>query len=277
MRQRQLRQVAPRDDDISRFEHSRPAPGIRAYSRWIFNCYVVEDGGSGRPLVVDPGIPANGAAALDALRGLVADPGSAVVTATHAHSDHVAGMPAIYRAVRAPIYLPAKVRDYLASERPRNPGLRAVARIAPMLFDQPFELRALIEFVSSSRSAGFGAGPFRFDLPIAGFLDDGARVVDAPDWQILQTPGHTDCSTCLWNADTQTLLSGDTILTHAGRAWFTPETTDDRLMARSEERLRQLPVRHLLPGHGRPISGADIMGDAVSHRVHSRPDWWRRR
>jgi hypothetical protein len=28
--------------------------------------------------------------------------------------------------------------------------------------------------------------------------------------------------------------------------------------------LRDLPVEHLLPGHGRPVLGADVMGDALS-------------
>lgn len=31
--------------------------GIHACSRWLFNCYVIADGGSGRPFVVDPGLP----------------------------------------------------------------------------------------------------------------------------------------------------------------------------------------------------------------------------
>ncbi|MEI8084079.1 MAG: hypothetical protein WCI74_19750, partial [Actinomycetes bacterium] len=34
-------------------------PGIVAISRWIFNCYIVRDGGAGRPFVVDAGLPAN--------------------------------------------------------------------------------------------------------------------------------------------------------------------------------------------------------------------------
>lgn len=253
---------------------SRPAPGVRVYSRWIFNCYVIDDGGAGRSVIVDPGLPSIGAAALAAVRDSGSDPAKAVVVATHAHSDHVAGMPLIHRQASAPLYLPAKVRDYLANETPRTPGLREVARIAPVFFEQPFDLGALIELAKTSNSAGFGSAPFRFDEPIAGFLDDDHIVQGAPGWRILRTPGHTDCSTCFWNAETQTLISGDTVLTHGGHAWFNPEITDRSRMAGTEARLRALPVRHLLPGHGRPISGDNIMGEALSHLERPPRGWW---
>ena len=44
-----------------------PDVGITVLSRWIFNCYVVHNGGDGRPLVVDPGIPSVTRAAIAAL------------------------------------------------------------------------------------------------------------------------------------------------------------------------------------------------------------------
>lgn len=225
-------------------------------------------------MVVDPGIPSNAVAALDAMRSLGGDPREAVITATHAHSDHVAGMPVLHRRVGAPLYLPAKVRDYLAGELPRNPGIREILRITPVLFEQPFDVSALVEAVRSARDAGFAATPFRFDQPIAGFLDDDEHVPNAPDWQILRTPGHTDCSTCLWNAKTATLISGDTVLTYDGRAWFNPETTDPVLMDATERWLRSLPVEHLLPGHGVPVSGPNLMKTALSHRDRAPRGWW---
>ena len=80
---------------------------------------------------------------------------------------------------------------------------------------------------------------------------------------MIATPGHTDDSICLYHADSATLLSGDEVLTHDGRAWFNPEWVDRRLHAESEERLRALEVRHLLPGHGLPLEG-DVWGRARS-------------
>ena len=99
-----------------------------------------------------------------------------------------------------------------------------------------------------------------------------SRLAGAPDWEVLATPGHTDCSTCLWNAKTRTLLTGDTVLSIHGRAWFNPEYVDAEASARTEAMLRRLPVEHLLPGHGHPVSGPRVMAEALSHR--ERPRGW---
>ena len=120
--------------------------------------------------------------------------------------------------------------------------------------------------------AGFGLAGFRFDPPIHGYLRDRERLAGAPDWEVLATPGHTDCSTCLWNAKTRTLLTGDTVLSIHGRAWFNPEYVDAEASARTEAMLRRLPVEHLLPGHGHPVSGPRVMAEALSHR--ERPRGW---
>ena len=77
------------------------------------------------------------------------------------------------------------------------------------------------------------------------------------------TPGHTDDSISLYHADSATLMSGDEVLTHDGRAWFNPEWVDRRAHSATEERLRALDVRYLLPGHGRPVEG-DVWGRARS-------------
>ncbi len=46
--------------------HTLPEVGITVISAWIFNCYIVHDGGDGRPFVVDPGLTRNADAALGA-------------------------------------------------------------------------------------------------------------------------------------------------------------------------------------------------------------------
>ncbi len=245
--------------------------GVRAHSRYIFNCYVIEDGGSGAPCVIDAGIPMNAHSALETLRELGS--GSEVVlTATHAHSDHMAGLPLLSQATAGQVLLPAKVEDYLAGEVARSPGLRAMLRFLPVFFEQPFEWAAVLEAATSAKDAGFGFGDFRFSSRIAGFLADQQPLAGAPDWEVLATPGHTDCSTWLWNAKTRTLISGDTVVSVNGRAWFNPEFVDAEDSARTEAMLRELPVEHLLPGHGLPVVGPRVMGEALSHL--ERPKGW---
>jgi len=239
-----------------------PEVGITLLSRWIFNCFVVHDGGGGRPLVVDPGLPSTAAAAWSLLRSRRVR-GVPVVAATHGHGDHVGGLPTLRRH-DAEVALPIRIRSYLDGERPRSPGPRAVARIAPVLRDQPRSLRSLLEVARCSRHTGYDSRRARFPDPPEHWLADGDEVPGAPDWQVIQTPGHTDDSTSLWNPRTRVLLSGDAVIAVGGRAWFTPELVDEAAAAATEERLRSLPATYLLPGHGRPVIGARVMDHALS-------------
>ena len=55
--------------------------GVTVLSRWIFNCYLVHDGGDGRALIVDPGLPSTTAAAIAMIEA--AGGPKPVVVATH--------------------------------------------------------------------------------------------------------------------------------------------------------------------------------------------------
>lgn len=236
-----------------------PEVGITVLSRWVFNCYVVHDGGDGRPLVVDPGLPSTTRAALELLGPRGRD--GIVVAATHGHADHVGGLPLL--GTGAEVSLPVRIRSYLDGERPRSPGLREVAKIRPVLGDQPRSLGSLVEVARSGRHVGYDGSGARFPDRPAHWLTDGETLAGASDWQVLHTPGHTDDSTSLWNVRAGVLLSGDAVLSVGGRAWFTPELVDPSLATRTEERLRPLPVTYLLPGHGRPVVGGRVMAHAL--------------
>ncbi|WP_460359431.1 MBL fold metallo-hydrolase [Mycobacterium sp. ZZG] len=234
-----------------------PDLGVTRLSRWIFNCYLIRSGTD--CVVVDAGLPASA----DDIAGVLAVFGGTVtaVVATHGHSDHVAGAPALVAETGAALHLPEITVGYLdGSQRPRTPALSKVARIWPTLLSQPLDRTALTGFVRGGRIAGYGgaAGMVGDPLKAARPLSDGQPLPAVPGWQVLSIPGHTDDSTAFWHADSATLLSGDAVLTADGRAWFTPETVDDGLAARSERRLRALTVEHLLPGHGVPVHQRDV-------------------
>ena len=124
---------------------------------------------------------------------------------------------------------------------------------------------ALKEFAQVGRSVGFG-GPrlMHLDFHPDGFVDDGDPMPSAHGWDVIHAPGHTDDSTCLYHAASATLISGDAVVTHDGAAWFNPEYVDADVAAETEERLRSLDVRHLLPGHGRPVAASDVWRTARS-------------
>jgi glyoxylase-like metal-dependent hydrolase (beta-lactamase superfamily II) len=176
-------------------------------------------------------------------------------------------MPWLQRRFSAPIHLTAKVRDFLVGERAKAPRLRDLARIYPMLGEQPFSCLALFQWLATAGREGYGVTDrFRFSVPVDGFLEDGDKLPGAPEWEVILAPGHSACSACFWNRRNRTLISGDAVLTLRGRAWFTPDLVDEAAMDHTEDRLRALDVDHLLPGHGRPIHGENLMSTAWSWR-----------
>ena len=139
-----------------------------------------------------------------------------------------------------------------------------MAQILPVLGEQPRDLGALRDVQPMLGRIGYDGREIRFPVRATTWLDDGHHLPEAPAWRVLTTPGHTDDSTCLFHEDSGTLLSGDAVVSFAGQAWCNPEYVDRDRSAASEERLRSLAVTTLLPGHGRVVTGPDVMGAAWS-------------
>jgi glyoxylase-like metal-dependent hydrolase (beta-lactamase superfamily II) len=241
------------------------AIGVTRLSRWIFNCYLVHDGGEGRPVVIDAGLPVFAEDLVPVMDRLGLElPALVSIVATHGHSDHVGGAPVLASRSGATVHLPVTDRDYLAGVTPRTPPPRAVAAIWPTLFDQPFDRRGAAEAARGAKAAGYGTSSgMRWPAERAvEFVANGGALPGAPDWVAIATPGHTDDSLAFWNERTRTLMSGDAVLSTGGRAWITPETVDPSANAATGARLRSLDVAHLLPGHGRPVHGEHVTARA---------------
>lgn len=236
--------------------------GAHLLGRYVFNCWVIPDGGAGAPLVVDLGVPSTARQ----LRRLLDDTGAVdpVIAATHLHSDHVAGIPPFVDRTPCEVCLPPMAQRYATGVAFELPGLRAVARAMPVWRSQPFSLAPLLELAR----AEVGAVRSGYHAPCAAptYLVDGEPVPGAPDWVVMALPGHSEDSVGLWNERTRTLCSGDAILSVGPRAWFNPETVLPDRQAETEDRMRSLRVEVLLPGHGRPVTGHDVLSEALGFR-----------
>jgi glyoxylase-like metal-dependent hydrolase (beta-lactamase superfamily II) len=238
-----------------------PDLGITRLSRWCFNCYLIE--GDTGLFVVDAGMPR----IADDLEPLIHQRGTAltVVTATHGHPDHIGGTSLLARRHNAQVLFPAITLTYLADAQPRTPTVAKLLRTWPLLFGQPFDHRAALGFVQASSTAGFGTprgmlwpGP----TPAPG-LHDGMTLPGAAAWTVMATPGHTDDHIALWNSESRSLLSGDAVIAVRGRPRFAPDTVDDMAAADTRRRLIELPVEHLLPGHGLPVHGRPLWRNII--------------
>lgn len=224
-----------------------PEIGVTRVSRWLFNCYVI--GGS---VVVDPGLPS----AANDLAPILGD-GVAAVVGTHGHSDHLGGAAGVARRYDAPIHLPATTLSYLDGARPRTPNIVGMARIWPTTIGYLPELDVVPGLIRGVLTSGYASPLMRWTGPApTGGLVDGQPLPGAPEWTVLDAPGHTDDSVAFWNETTRTLISGDAVLTARGRAYHTPEVVDRTLAHATRVRLSALPVEHLLPGHGLPVHDA---------------------
>jgi glyoxylase-like metal-dependent hydrolase (beta-lactamase superfamily II) len=124
-----------------------------------------------------------------------------------------------------------------------------LARTWPLLFGQPFDAEAVIEFARGAATAGFGTSRgmrWRGPRPTH-VLEDGAPLAGASAWTVINTPGHTDDSVAFWHNDSRTLQSGDAVITMRGATRFAPDTVDDVAALKTAARLLSLPVEHLLP------------------------------
>lgn len=83
-------------------------------------------------------------------------------------------------------------------------------------------------------------------------LTDGAKI-DLGDstLRVIHTPGHTPGSICLYEAQSKSLFSGDTVFPYGSVGRTDLPGGSSRDLIRSISRLVKLDVSVLYPGHGR--------------------------
>jgi hydroxyacylglutathione hydrolase len=179
------------------------------------NCWIISNA-QNQAIVIDPG------AEPEILNAYIRKNHLSVngYLVTHAHMDHISALAAMCTAFPAPIRMhPADAAWAFSSAN------QMVPYYAPPVMPPTEFLHADLTESRANRM-----GDFIYD--------------------VLETPGHSPGSVCLYFPTIETLFSGDTIVAgSAGRTDFPGGSAED--MARSLQRITQLPPKtRICPGHG---------------------------
>jgi len=192
-----------------------PEHGVRievgAFGPWATNAYLVWDGRSDEALVLDPGM-----GAADPLVQRAADIGLRIhlIANSHGHIDHVFDNAALKRASGAPLAIHPDDAYRLSGENIY--GLD----VEPSVAEQ--DLREGDSLV---------IGDLRF--------------------RVLHTPGHTEGSVCLHEADRGLLLAGDVLFRGSYGRTDLPGGSDEQMVASLRRLVGEIPSpTRILPGHG---------------------------
>jgi glyoxylase-like metal-dependent hydrolase (beta-lactamase superfamily II) len=193
-------------------------------------------------------------------------PLSFTVVNSHDHFDHRGGNHELAGHCEDIAVHPAGVHGHQAAPADFYAGYRRAAARGAELFER---------FAELDRQGPFTLTPDQVPRPLPAL--DNWRIPTVPPTRVLldgetielgdrtltvlHTPGHSPDSLCLWDPETRTLLSGDTVLSAA--YWAHQPGADVARFAHTLRRLDRLGARRVLVAHN---LRAELDGDAV-HRA----------
>jgi hydroxyacylglutathione hydrolase len=230
------------------------------------NTYLIEDGNSF--VAVDVGTSFAAKKIFQYLSDISIDfPSLLMVTATHFHIDHVAGISRLvqlFPEIRVCFF--TMVGDYLS-------GKDKICLFSPFLW-----LKGLLSVIMAldnhikNTIAALLSDKVAIPLPLLrGFLpshykaecilNEGQLMPYLPHWAIIKTPGHTPDSVCFYNGHEKTLISGDTILNMKGSGELNNFCCNFNAIKESFKKLLSLTIKNIYPGHGKPLINIDGLGN----------------
>ncbi len=185
------------------------------------NVYLLEDED---PVLVDSGSGAYADATLEEVSKIVPLDRIGRVVLTHSHYDHIGGAKAFQDATGASLLLHE-------------------AEAAPLMAGD-----------SSMTIAGlFGKGLEGLEVEP---LRTGQRLrLGATELEVLHTPGHSPGSIALYDASSKSAVVGDTVFCDGGVGRWDFPGGDLSELRSSVNRLRELGLRNMYPGHGSYAEG----------------------
>ena len=247
------------------------APGIRRIpiplpirGLSIVNAYLVE--GAHDWSLVDAGL--HTVEAEQALRGGLADAGIGLedvqrVFVTHLHPDHM-GMAGTLERAGAEVLM--HTPEIAAARRTWSKGHEAI----DATYDWFVRHGMPRDVDEGMRQAWIAMGERVDDLEHVGGVDDGESLdLGGRATRLRWTPGHTDYHAVLIDERDGVLFAGDHVLPRiTSNIGLYPSSRDDPLgdFMGALAKLRNLPVKHVLPAHGDPFDDlAGRVDELIAH------------
>jgi glyoxylase-like metal-dependent hydrolase (beta-lactamase superfamily II) len=175
------------------------------------------------PTLIDPGLLSRTDDLFLRMKADDLDPDSIrLVLLTHCHPDHLEGIGAF---TKSSVKKAISMKEYNFIEETAK----------PMLIQQ-----------------GMGAPDYKFDL----FLKQGDLTLGKHNLQVIETPGHSPGGICLYWPAQKVLVGGDLIFMQGVGRSDLPGGDEDQLK-KSVERVSELDIDLLIPGHGPAVRGSD--------------------
>lgn len=208
------------------------------------NTYIIDDG---TLVIVDPGSKLNVRLTLAYIQRFLQRSPSDIdlIVLTHLHPDHTVGVEALRATCDAPVAASAPTQKMAEEEKQGRRIMPDITHFAGQMM--PGVLHHLDMFPPAYA---------RQMQMVNLWLEDVQGLPKHNDWRVIASPGHTPESLCLYNAFTRELLCGDTFITREHGSPILRGGTRGSSRRQLEETLRllrNLDVRYLYPGHGRPI------------------------
>lgn len=214
------------------------APNLHTFSGLIVGrVYLIEDP-DGLTLI-DTSLPFAPRRIMKQLREMGRAPSDVKrIIITHAHPDHVGGLPGLVKLTGAEVWASAGEAAVIRGETPvARPPVRSV----------PWPQRIL----------RFMVPPAKFKpSPVHRILKDGDTLEVLGGLQVISTPGHAPDHLAFWQPERRILIAGDTMMHLFGRLdpLYRIVTVDMAENMRSVRKLAALEPQTILCGHGSPLT-----------------------